>query len=261
MTSNSPDLWLSSFPVPADDGHKYDRGHAVIFGAPELSGATRLAAQAASRMGGGLVSVIAPQACYDLYRTVLPPDIMVRAELTQKPKGNLVFLGGSGGIEEVHHQFLLNNEFGAARVFDADALLDANRDNFEKFDQNCVLTPHMGEFERVFPDLAGDNAKKAAQAAQLSGAILVLKGPQTVIATPDGRLVENDHASPYLAKAGSGDVLAGMIAGLIAQGVSPFDAACAGVWIHGEAGQRIGPGLIAGDITARIPEILRDLLA
>ncbi len=261
---NTPDLWIESFPCPRAEGHKYDRGHAVIYGAPELTGATRLAASACSRMGAGLVSVLVDQKV-DLYRTVLPADIMVRETGGMKRGGakslkNVsVALGGSGGISDVHQKKLLDNDFQSARVFDADALPVFG--DFEKLDSLCVLTPHEGEFERVFPDIKGDSREdRATQAAALCGSVLVLKGAQTIIADPMGRCVENNHASPYLAKAGTGDVLAGMIAGLIGQGMPVFEASCAAVWIHGEAGQRCGAGLVASDLSDILPFIFKDLL-
>ena len=140
-------------------------------------------------------------------------------------------------------------------VLDADALA-----LWSRFSTAAVLTPHEGEFARLFPDLSGARTEQASAAAARTHSVLVLKGPDTVIAGPDGRLVVNTHASPYLAKAGTGDVLAGLIAGLVAQGMPAFEAACAAVWMHGEAGKRIGPGLIAGDIVDALPGVLQALL-
>ena len=126
--------------------------------------------------------------------------------------------------------------------------------------RTCIVTPHEGEFDRYFEGYTGDTETRAMEAAATSGAIIVLKGPQTVIAAPDRKTVLNTTASPYLAKAGTGDVLAGLITGLLAQGMPAFDAACAGVWIHGQAGARIGPGLIPQDIFSEIRSILADLI-
>ena len=149
-------------------------------------------------------------------------------------------------------------DFGpdCARVLDADAIVS----KLSGLDENCILTPHQGEFERAFGRLEGSRSEQAQAAARLSGALVVLKGAETIIAHPDGRFAINTHASPWLAKAGTGDVLAGMIAGLLAQGMPSFESALAAVWIHGEAGIEIGPGLIAGDIPEAIPGILRKLL-
>ena len=252
---NHPDLWRAALPVPRPDGHKYHRGYVGIYGAPGLTGATRLAATSCNRVGAGLVSVVADQNA-DLYRICLPADLMVHSGLPDKAD---VALGGSGGICKPHLNALLQASHLKARVFDADALPDGM--DLDQLNQRCILTPHRGEFERVFGPVGEDLATAARQAAIRSGAIIVLKAPQTIIASPRGELVWNEHSSPYLAKAGTGDVLAGLIAGLAAQNMSHFSAACAAVWIHGEAAMRFGPGLIASDIADLVPGILHDLLA
>lgn len=251
---NAPELWQAALPVPGFDDNKYHRGFAAIYGAPKLTGATRLAASACNRIGAGLVSVVADDNG-DIFRTCLPADIMVTHEFPAKAT---VVLGGSGGISSLHFQELLRSRGLKARVFDADAL-SADMD-FEKLDSHCVLTPHRGEFERVFGAVGEDPEGAAQRAALASGAIVVLKAPHTVVASPQGRLVVNRHASPYLAKAGTGDVLAGLITGLLAQGMPHIQATCAGVWMHGEAAIRFGPGLIASDIPDMMPSILHDLL-
>ncbi|RZV43615.1 MAG: NAD(P)H-hydrate dehydratase, partial [Acidimicrobiales bacterium] len=192
------------------------------------------------------------------YRTALPADIMVRETMTSLSSKIAVTLGGPGGLLVEHRDAILDNVLKSNRVFDAGAI--PVKSDFYYLDESCVLTPHEGEFAKVFPRLSGPLINKAAMAAQESGAIVVLKGPRTHIAHPDGRIVVNEHASPYLATAGTGDVLAGMIAGLIAQGMPNFEACCAAVWIHGEAARRFGPGLIASDIPDIIPQILADLL-
>lgn len=251
---NGPELWQPSLPVPGFDNNKYHRGFVGIYGAPQLTGATRLAASACNRIGAGLVSVVAEDNG-DIFRTCLPADVMVTDAFPAKAT---VALGGSGGISSSHFQELLSNRDLRARVFDADAL--STDMDFRHLDSKCVLTPHRGEFERVFGSV-GDNLERAASnAASTSGAIVVLKAPHTVVASPDGRIAVNHHASAYLAKAGTGDVLAGLIAGLLAQGMPHFLATCAGVWMHGEAAIRFGPGLIASDIPDMVPSILRDLL-
>ncbi|MEP1208575.1 MAG: NAD(P)H-hydrate dehydratase [Rhizobiaceae bacterium] len=253
--SNSPDLWRSVLPVPDHEAHKYHRGYVGIYAAPELTGATRLAAAACNRIGAGLVSVVATSRA-DVYRTCLPADIMVQS---QRPEKADTGLAGSGGVTGDHMQEMLAGSHLKARVFDADAM--PSMDQLSRLDESCILTPHRGEFERVFGPISADFAAAASQAARESGAIVVLKSADTIIAGPKGQLVCNSHASPYLAKAGTGDVLAGLIAGLLAQNMPHFDACCAAVWIHGEAAQRFGPGLIASDIADLVPEILQDLLA
>jgi len=271
MTENLPSLWLEAIPRPGSDGHKYDRGHAVVFGAPELTGASRLASEAASRMGAGLVSVVA-DGNDETYRVTLPPDIMVRNLLTVDGgiRRASALCAGSGGITDGQKASFFSNDGTSdsaelTRVLDADLLTEDL--DFDLLDERSILTPHHGEFTRMFgatEETAEARKHAVLGAARQSGSIIVLKGNRTVIAHPDGRVVINHHASPWLAKAGTGDVLAGMITGLCAQaagsGMEPFLAACAAVWVHGEAGRRIGPGLIAGDISNHIPAILHDLL-
>lgn len=257
VKENCPQLWKHSFPRPAVDAHKYDRGHAAIFAATELTGATRLAAEACSRMGAGLVSVLATQKA-DIYRSTLPPDIMVGEDTVDSVRNPTALLGGCGGLASAQCNELYLRFEGCVRVFDANAI--PGPQDRGVLDEACILTPHEGEFEKAFPDVSGDRETRALTASGLSRAVIVLKGSQTIIAAPDERVVINTHATRWLAKAGTGDVLAGMVAGLAAQGMDPFDAACAAVWIHGEAGRRIGAGLIAGDIAVQLPVILRELL-
>jgi len=252
--SNEPKLWQSFLPIPDRDANKYHRGFVGIYAAPELTGATRLAASSCNRIGAGLVSVIAPVRG-DVYRCCLPADIMVQSD---RPAKVDVALGGSGGIAEQHLEELLASNNLKARVFDADALPKQNQ--FQWLDEHCILTPHFGEFERVFGTIETDVEKAAQRAAEACGGIVVLKSADTIIASPDGQTVCNSHASPYLAKAGTGDVLAGLISGLVAQNMPHFHACCAATWIHGEAAIRSGPGLIASDIPDLIPDILKDLL-
>lgn len=257
-TLNTPEKWLSDFPRPAPDGHKYERGHVAVLGAPELTGATRLAASAASRIGAGLVSVLSHEQA-PVYRASLPPDIMV----TSRPLGALnrvtTLLAGPGGFEASRVAELAALPETVARVLDADALrlvLEAG-----VLQGPVVLTPHEGEFARLFPDLEGTRVARAISAAAEVKAIIVLKGQDTVIAAPDGQVICNQHAGPYLAKAGTGDVLAGMIAGLIAQGMPALEAASAAVWMHGEASLMIGPGLVAGDLVDALRQVLARLLS
>ena len=177
-------------------------------------------------------------------------------------------IGPAAGVtEETRLNVLACCRTGAAMVVDADALTifrDDPDELFSALDRDDVLTPHPGEFERIFPGLLKASPSRIAAArtaAQTAGCVVLLKGPDTVIAGPDGRAAVNTNATPWLATAGSGDVLAGAIAGLIAQGMDSFEAACAGVWVHAETGCRFGPGLIAEDLPDRFPAVLHDLLA
>jgi NAD(P)H-hydrate epimerase len=248
LIENSPGWWGSKLPKPKGESHKYTRGLALIYAAPALTGATRLAAESCARMGAGMVTVLSPPDVLDIYRTALPPHILVRGDLGWQDERVSAVLYGSGGVSKVP----------AVRespmVIDADGLFQLPK----KLHDRCILTPHEGEFARMFPGLQGSREERAGAASQKTGAILVLKGAETLIAHPDGRLCINRHASPYLATAGAGDVLAGMITGLAAQGLEPFLAACAAVWMHGEAGLRFGPGLVASDLPGLIPVLWKD---
>lgn len=248
---NTPKLWKSLFPKPTPDGHKYDRGMAAIYGAPDLTGATRLAASACARMGAGLVNVLSTPERADVYRAACPAHILVRSLDWDDPKVS-ARLYGSGGLARG-----VKIRFDRPCVLDAEAILALGG---QAVSGVCVMTPHEGEFAKAFPDIEGSREERALAAAAQSGAIVVLKGPETVIAAPDGRAVVNAHASPYLASAGTGDVLAGMITGLLAQGMPAFEAACAAVYLHGDAARRFGPGLVSGDLIDLIPASLKETL-
>ena len=255
MQDNSPALWLSLLPDKSNDAHhydphKYNYGHAVITSAPVLTGATRLAAAAAARIGAGLVTVLTDQDNASIFRTALPAHIMVRDDLNWHDARITAKLYGSGGLSAPP---VFDANFPV--VLDADALIGLPA----KLYPHYILTPHEGEFERAFPDLRGGRVDRAMQAAAKINAHIVLKGPATVIAAPDGRCVVNHHASGDLATAGTGDVLAGMITGLAAQNMPLFEACCAAVWIHGDGGLRIGPGLVASDLPDVIPHVLKAL--
>lgn len=248
---NTPDLWLPDLPRKGDHSNKYDSGHAVIYGAPELMGATRLAAEACARIGAGLTTVLATPARADVYRASLPAHIMVRGDLAWWDERITAALYGPGGLPKpvaIHD--------GLPMVLDADALTHLPPNLHDR----VILTPHEGEFAKAFPHIKGSREERAMKAARDSGAIVVLKGTETVMAHPDGRLCLSRHASPYLATAGTGDVLAGMITGLLAQGMEPFKAACAAAWIHGECARIFGAGLVAGDLPGLIPRVLNDLI-
>ena len=272
LFENRPDLWRSKYRWPKTAEHKYARGHClVVSGPPHATGAARMAARGALRMGAGLVSVAAQGDAVGVNAGQLTA-VMVKpfhraeglARLLTDRRFNAVVLGPGLGVEgstrRLVDQVLAS---GAAAVLDADALTAfANdpRSLFARIGPAAVMTPHEGEFERIFPGLAKKARSKveaARAASRLSGAVMLLKGADTVIAAPDGRAAINANAPATLATAGAGDVLAGFVAGLLAQGLRPFEAACAAVWLHGDAASRFGPGLIAEDL----PEILPASLA
>ncbi|MGB0263093.1 MAG: NAD(P)H-hydrate dehydratase [Henriciella sp.] len=256
MIENSPQLWQKDFPRPGLDAHKYHRGHGVIIGSANYTGATRLAAAACSRIGAGLVTVMSDEA-YDIYRTTLPADIMVRNGAVSAVKKVTALLAGPGGCPVGAIKTLATLSETVPIVLDADAII--NRPDLNGRTAPLIITPHDGEFDQAFPDFQGSRVQRAKDVARHLAAIVVLKGRETLIVAPDGELVINRHASPYLAKAGSGDVLAGMITGLLAQAMPAFSACCAAVWMHGEAGLRIGPGLIPQDIIADLKGQLKAL--
>jgi NAD(P)H-hydrate epimerase len=266
---NVPALWRDAYPWPQLDGHKYRRGHALVAGGAVMTGAARLAARAAARIGAGLVTVAAPSVAWPVYAAALSGVIVqpvARAEefaaLLADTRRNAILLGPGGGTgEAMRHNVLAALATKRAVVLDADALtvFAERRDElFAAIVGPCVMTPHEGEFARLFT-LAGDRLSRARAAAAQSKAVVLLKGADTVIAAPDGRAIINANAPPDLATAGSGDVLAGLVTGLLAQGLEPFRAAAAACWIHGEAATIFGPGLVAEDIIESVPAALRGL--
>jgi hydroxyethylthiazole kinase-like uncharacterized protein yjeF len=277
---NVPDLWANTFPSPQIDGHKYARGHAVVAsGDMTAAGAARLSARAALRAGAGLVTMASPRDALAVNAAALTA-VMLRetetphqfADLLSDKRFNACVIGPGVGVGE-RTRGLVRAALSARRslVLDADALTSFADDQKELFDAikkqdnpQVVLTPHTGEFGRLFKDLAvvrPDHSKleQARLAAQASGAVVLLKGADTVIAAPDGRAAITANAPPWLATAGSGDVLAGIIGGMLAQGAPAFEAACIGAWLHGEAAQEFGPGLIAEDLPEALPSVLRNL--
>lgn len=267
VAENDPALWLDRFPWPQVDGHKYQRGHLTVLGGAEMTGAARLAARAGRRVGAGLVTIAAPDQALAVYRMADPGNIVVSEAdlptLLADPRRNAWVVGPGGGQGEGRRaQLRAVLDSGRACVIDADALgwLTPCRDSLRKFlTPAAVLTPHDGEFSRLFGDIKGSRLDRARQAAACSGAVVLLKGADTVIAHPDGRAVVNAAAPPFLATAGSGDVLAGLIGGLLATGMDGFDAACAGAWLHGAAALAFGPGLVAEDLAETLPLVLRSL--
>jgi NAD(P)H-hydrate epimerase len=270
MTDNAPELWLSALPVLKTDGSKYDRGHAVVLGGPLAStGAARLAARAALRIGAGLVSVACDPSSLIVYATaleaVMTKPVRDKAGFTGligDPRITAVILGPAAGVNARTQAFVLAAlQAGKACVLDADALTvfkDAPSEFFKAISSPVLLTPHEGEFARLFGKVT-DRETDALRAAKTSGAVVLLKGADTIIAAPDGRMVINRAAPPTLATAGSGDVLAGFAGGLMAQGMEVFDAACASAWIHAECARLFGPGLISEDLSEIVPQVLHQL--
>lgn len=236
---NNSEIWSEYLPVKRQDGHKYDSGHALIYGAAELTGATRLATTACARIGAGMVTVLTEENVANVYRASLLACILVREDLSYMSNTITARVYGPGGLSIVP-----DYKSCLPTVLDADALSNLPETLSEKY----VLTPHEGEFSKMFPDISGGRLERAKQAAKTISAIIVLKGPETVVAEPNGRAVVNKNGSPHLATAGTGDVLAGMIGGLLAQGMPCFEAACAAVFMHAECANKIGKGLIADDI-------------
>jgi len=254
---NAPGLWR--LPSPAADAHKYTRGMVTVLGGAAMTGAARLAAGAARRAGAGLVTIAAVAGGGDLYRTGEPGTIVSDAGLATllEDRRREVWVCGPGlGAEAAAAALPALLAAGRLVLVDADALA-ACAGAPERLRGAAVLTPHTGEFARVFGPVGDDKSGAARRAAALTGAVVVLKGADTVIAAPDGRVAINDSAPPWLATAGSGDVLAGIISGLLAQGMATWDAACAGVWLHGRAGAHAGEGLIAEDLLAALPTAFR----
>lgn len=262
---NGPALW--QLPSPTSQDHKYTRGHALILGGEHMTGAGRLAVRAARRVGAGLVTIAAPAAALPVYAADAPGALHVAlttaddfAALLRDTRRNALLIGPGAGVS-ADLEITIKLALAAQRpcVLDADALMVfAGRasDLAALVQGPVILTPHEGEFARLFSPIKGDKVSRARQAARESGCIIVLKGADTVIAAPDGRVALTINAPADLATAGSGDVLAGIIVGLLAQGLSAFDAAAAGVWLHGEAGRACGPGLIAEDLPEALPSIL-----
>ena len=258
--ANGPALWR--IPSPEAAGHKYARGHVTVLGGAKMTGAARLAAEAARRAGAGLVTIAAAHGA-DIYRAGEPGTIVSDAgiaELLQDERRRVWVCGpglGKQGVADALPQLL-----AAARSVVADA------DTFTAFagqpDALCgaaVLTPHAGEFSRVFGPPGEDRVAAVRAAAARVGGVVLLKGSDTIVAAPDGRAVINGDAPPSLATAGSGDVLSGIIAGLLSQGMAAFDAACAGVWLHGRCGALAGPGLIAEDLPNHLPKAVAEAAA
>jgi hydroxyethylthiazole kinase-like uncharacterized protein yjeF len=268
---NAPALWSSAYPVPKPTEHKYQRGHALIVGGAVMTGAARLAARAARRVGVGLLTLAVPPEVWAIYAGDQPGAI-VRAVADRSAFAAIAgderisaLLVGSGLEPDGETAELVRTcvaltrptviDGGGLTVLAGDsALLEGRAD--------IVLTPHEGEFGRLFPDLVARESKvdRALEAARRTGSVIVLKGSDTVIAGPDGMAIASDGAPPTLATAGSGDVLAGIITGLLGLHIPPFLAAAMGVWLHARAAVGVGLGLIAEDLPDRLPNALAKAL-
>jgi len=285
---NRPEWWRGMWPRTDVAGHKYHRGHALVWGGAAMTGAARLAARAAARIGAGLTTVCTPRSAWPIYATALESVMVHPLEGStaadwqlglqallgdERLSAVLIGPGALGGTNAAGIRALVLTVLASGRpvVLDADALSAFHEDPALLFAaiaghlRPVVLTPHDGEFARLFttPEvaIAGSKLARARVAARLSGAIVLCKGADTVVAAPDGRAAINRHAPPWLATAGAGDVLGGMILGLLAQGMAAWQAACAAVWLHGDAALAFGPGLIADDLPGQIPGALARLNA
>ncbi|MEJ2119786.1 MAG: NAD(P)H-hydrate dehydratase [Alphaproteobacteria bacterium] len=268
---NAPALWRAHLRIPTLLDHKYTRGHVVVSGGAEMTGAARLAARAAMRAGAGMVTIASAPEAVPIYATEMagvlvqpvarPADFVALLEDTRKVA---ILVGPGNGVSDATRaRALAALATGRPVVLDADALtvFAGSADALAGARRgDCVLTPHEGEFARLFDHLEGSKLERARAAASESGAVVVLKGGDTVVAAPDGRAAITSNAPAWLATAGAGDVLAGMVLAHLGQGLPAFEAACAAVWQHGAAAARFGPGLIAEDLPDQIPAVLRDLI-
>jgi ADP-dependent NAD(P)H-hydrate dehydratase / NAD(P)H-hydrate epimerase len=273
VAADDPEWWLPAFPWPGPESHKYTRGHALVAGGAVMTGAARLAARAAARLGAGLVTVAVPDAAFPIYAAALTGVLVEPTEeigafrvLLADVRRNAALIGpGAGTGRATREKALAILDAGKRAVLDADALTVFADDPQALFSAigaaktpTPVLTPHEGEFARLF-DRSGSKLERARRAARTSGAVMLLKGNDTVIAAPDGQAAISAGAPAELATAGSGDVLAGIVLGLLAQGMPAFEAAAAAVWLHADAARRIGPGLVAEDLIETMPEVLAAL--
>jgi ADP-dependent NAD(P)H-hydrate dehydratase / NAD(P)H-hydrate epimerase len=270
LWKNEPVLWSSLLRRDDLADHKYKRGHLTVLGGAVATGAARLASLAARRTGAGLVTIAAPRAAMPVYQAAEAGNLVSECDdddafdrLLADERRNALLIGpGSGRNQRTRRAVLAALATRRSVLLDADALTvfaDRPDELFSAVGGPVLMTPHAGEFGRLFPDLADlpGKAKRTREAAQRSGATVLLKGPDTVIAAPDGRAIVNVHAPGSLATAGSGDVLAGIAGGLVAQGLTPLASGAAAAWLHGECGYRFKrPGLIAEDLINCLPEAL-----
>jgi hydroxyethylthiazole kinase-like uncharacterized protein yjeF len=263
---NTPALWCAKLPQLQSSGNKYSRGHALLYGGHPMTGAARLAARAAARSGAGLTTIAVPEHAFGIYAASLTSIIahplaqdQDLSRLLEDRRYTAFLIGPGAGVDDATRvRALAMLATLKPVVLDADAIsvfAPRPEELFQAIRGPCVLTPHEGEFNRIF-DAAGDKLTRARRAARQSGAVVVLKGADTVIAAPDGRVAINSNAPSTLATAGSGDVLGGIILGLLTQGVDAFPAAAAAVWMHGDAASAFGLGLLAEDLPDLLPSVL-----
>jgi NAD(P)H-hydrate epimerase len=266
---NGPSVWLRGYPWPQPETYKYKRGEVLILGGEAITGASRMTAQAAARAGAGMVTLAAPAKVWSIYATSLINAIVHSFDglqdfeaLLADVRRNVIAIGPGAGVGSSTRQYVLSAlATKRAVVLDADGLTsfaEAPQDLFHAIDGPCVLTPHAGEFMRLF-QFEGDKLQRTRSAAKQCNAVVLLKGPDTVIAAPDGRAIINSNAPAQLATGGSGDVLTGFVAALLAQGMAPFEAAAAAVWLHGAAATEFGLGVVAEDLPNALPRVLQKL--
>ena len=269
---NQPAFWREDLPKITASSHKYKRGHIVMLGGDRMTGAVRMASEASMRIGAGLATIVCPRSVQQVYQKDGAPHIIVEplssgySDFSDHvtDKASAILIGPGAGLldkdglkKAVLDSLALNKPI----VLDADALscfADDPDALLSAMHKECVITPHEGEFARLFPNVAGLKYEKVLLAAEMTDAIILLKGADTVIARSGRKPVFHTHATAWLGTAGAGDVLAGMIGSLLAQGMPPFEATCAAAWMHGEAGLRKGAGLVAPDLIEEIPAILRN---
>jgi len=254
---------MGLFPWPKEDGHKYNKGHGVIIGGHQMTGAARLAATCARRIGAGLITIAAQGTASMIYRQADPGNIVSDVPLTDllnDPRKNAVLVGPGLGIGEGRKAMVKDLLFtNKALVIDADAITMLSGTNWNQRQAETLLTPHEGEFSKLFPHIKGSKIGRARLAAKESGCTILLKGADTVIAAPNGMTSINPTGTPWLATAGSGDSLSGICLGLMAQGLSGFNAGKLASWLHGRCAEVFEEGLVAEDICGVLPDVIKSL--
>ena len=274
LNINSLSLWLNKFPWKKKKDHKYSRGKLNIFGSQlNMTGSTILSSEAALRVGTGSVKIICSKKTLPIYSSKFPSvlkeeinNLISLKKLIVKEKNSIFLIGPGAGVNQLtkkRTKLILKNSKYA--IIDADALTCFKKNPKELYsllDKNKIITPHIKEFHTIFPMINKKitNYEKIVEASKMCKCNILLKGTKTLICSPTGDIILNDHASSELAVIGSGDVLCGIVASLVGKNkLTPFLACCAAVWIHGDIAKKFGPGLIAEDIVKNIPSILKKL--